>query len=105
MTLVHIPDRFAKEDPPDGEWQAFMSNEEFIWALVNYSHCLGCLINSLTGYCEEWRQSKTFAVKYANKYLPREHHLAVRAKHEHPRNPVDYEIYMKEMETEVDSDA
>lgn len=103
MTLVHIPDRFTKKDPPDGEWQAFMSAEEFIWAMVRYSHCVGCLIKALDGYCEEWRQSKTFAAKYANKYLPREHHLGVRPKHQHPRNPVDYEFYF--LELEVDSDA
>ena len=95
MTLVHIPDRGCRDNPPDGEWQAFMSAEEFIWTLVRYSHCVACLIDALNGYCDEWKQSKTYAVKYANKYLERDNHLIVRPKVEHPMNPCDYEIWLK----------
>lgn len=93
MTLMHIPDRFAKENPPDGEWQAFMSAEEFIWAMTQYSHCQVCLITTLNGYCDTWKQSKSVAVKYANKYLPPDYQLAVRAIASEPTGPLDYEIY------------
>jgi hypothetical protein len=92
MTLMHIPDRFAKDSD---EWQAFMSAEEFIWAIAKFSHCQACFINALNGYCDEWKQSKEIAAKYANKYLSPEHQVIVKPCIEQPSGKKGFEIVPK----------